>query len=199
MFSSYKNYLLDLKLASVESTPEDFTDQGNSREITAHKMPSGRCLCDTLRYEYSGEPVMKVRKYNDHLTILLRPTGIYRWHTQQVLCHCLTCRKISGSTNTVCLLVPEQNFRFTSGNPKKTTVTHETGMKITLSFCGDCGNTLCKQADAEAFQGHTIVCAGTLDDDDHLKIAQPMGELWVKYRASWLPEIAGAKQYQEFS
>jgi hypothetical protein len=117
----------------------------------------------------------------------------------QVLCHCLTCRKVTGSTYSVCLLVPEDKFKFTSGTPKQTATTHENGMGIKLSFCGDCGSPLCKVAEAEAFRGLNIVFGGTLDDQDALEKAKPGGELWIKYRPTWLSEVEGAGQMQAFS
>ena len=72
-------------------------------------------------------------------------------------------------------------------------------MELELFFCGDCGSALCKNAHAEAFKGLKIVFAGTLDDGEALEMAKPAGELWVKYRASWLDEIKGAGQMQGFS
>jgi hypothetical protein len=106
---------------------------------------------------------------------------------------------VTGSTYSVCLLVPEDKFKFTSGTPKQTTTTHENGMGIKLSFCGDCGSPLCKVAEAEAFRGLNIVFGGTLDDQDALEKAKPGGELWIKYRPTWLSEVEGAGQMQAFS
>ena len=117
----------------------------------------------------------------------------------QALCHCLTCRKATGSTNSICVLVPDDAFKFTAGSPKTTTTTHETGMQLKLYSCGDCCSTLCKEAHADAFKGLTIVFAGTLDEQDALDKVKPGGELWVKYRASWLNEVQGAGQMQTFS
>ena len=71
-------------------------------------------------------------------------------------------------------------------------------MELKLFFCGDCGGALCKEAHAEAFRGLKIVFAGTLDDKDAMEMAKPGGELWVKYRASWLDEVKGAGQMQAF-
>jgi hypothetical protein len=71
-------------------------------------------------------------------------------------------------------------------------------MKLKLYFCGDCGSTLGKEADADAFKGLMITLGGTLDDQDALEKAKPAGELWVKYRASWLNEVQGAGQMQAF-
>jgi hypothetical protein len=71
-------------------------------------------------------------------------------------------------------------------------------MDIKLSFCGDCGSPLCKEADAEAFKGLKIVFGGTLDGQQALDEVKPAGELWVKYRASWLTALEDAGQMQGF-
>jgi hypothetical protein len=71
-------------------------------------------------------------------------------------------------------------------------------MNIKLSFCSDCGSPLCKEADADAFKGLKIAFGGTLDDQGALDKVKPGGELWVKYRASWLSEVQGAGQMQAF-
>ena len=80
-------------------------------------------------------------------------------------------------------------------------MSHETGLKLTLSFCGDCGSALCKTADADEFRGLKIVFAGTLDGagEGGGVETKPDGELWVKYRVPWLQEIKGAQQFQGFA
>lgn len=105
---------------------------------------------------------------------------------------------MTSSINSLCLLVPADAFKFTSGNPKTTTTTHETGIQLKLYFCGDCGTTLSKESDADAFKGLMIAFGGTLDDQNLLEKVKPGGELWVKYRASWLNEVQGAAQMQAF-
>ena len=91
-------------------------------------------------------------------------------------------------------------FDITDGTPKKTETTHENGMPIEAFFCGDCGTPLYKVAHADAFKGAVIVMAGTIDNlGDHMDVAEPGAELWVKYRAGWLGEVKGAQQLQEFA
>ncbi|GIJ85585.1 hypothetical protein Asppvi_004444 [Aspergillus pseudoviridinutans] len=136
-------------------------------------MPSGSCLCKALQYEYSGEPVSKA------------------------VCHCLTCRKFS-SASSVNLLVPQDHFHLVKGTPKGYHQTHESGMHMTLHFCGNCGSLLYKTADRKEFEGGVIVLAGTLDDPRALDDAKPEAEFFVKHRASWWPALADAKQLQEF-
>jgi len=115
----------------------------------------------------------------------------------QALCHCLTCRKVSGSAFTTNLLVPRDNFKITQGTLKDVNTTHENGMKITLHMCGECGTAVYKEGDSDDLKGFAIVQAGTLDDG--LDNAGPGAELWVTHRANWLPGLEGVGQMQGFS
>ncbi|KAK7897508.1 hypothetical protein LTR67_004135 [Exophiala xenobiotica] len=137
-------------------------------------MPTGQCICGQLKYEYSGEPVMKA------------------------ICHCLTCRHLSGSAFTTNILVPEDKFKITSGTPKTYATTQDSGMTLTYSFCGNCGCNVSKIGDGEAFRGVVIIQAGSLDDIAGIEDAEPGAELYVSRRVSWLPALAGKGQVQEF-
>ena len=126
----------------------------------------------------------------------------------QVTCHCLACRKISGSTNVYGLAVPAANLRFTAGAPKGHRAVQESGLDIDVRFCGDCGSALAKAVDDPAAGPVYIVFAGTLDPDDadddddaHRRLLaqfKPQAELFVKHRVPWLPEIPGTAQCREF-
>ncbi len=111
----------------------------------------------------------------------------------------MTCRHLSGSVFTTNILVPDGNFKVTAGTPKSYAATQDSGMTLTYSFCGNCGCTVFKTGDAEAFRGMTIVQAGSLDDLAGVEQAEPGAELYVSRRVSWLPALAGKGQMQEFS
>ncbi|CEJ60850.1 hypothetical protein PMG11_09406 [Penicillium brasilianum] len=135
-------------------------------------MPKGSCLCHKVEYEFQGEPLMKGP------------------------CYCLSCRKISGSTNTLNLLLPDDKFSITSGSTKHHTEMHESGKPLTIYFCGDCGTGIYKTH--ELFPQKVVVLAGTLDEADGLELAKPEVELWTKYRSSWLTGLDFAEQKEEF-
>ncbi|KAH0847845.1 hypothetical protein AYO21_04047 [Fonsecaea monophora] len=137
-------------------------------------MPTGGCLCGQLRYEYTGEPVMKA------------------------ICHCVTCRHVSGSVFTTNIVVPEGNFKITAGTPKRYAATQDSGMTLTYSFCTECGCVINKVGDAEAFRGVILVVAGSLDDESAVDTADPNVEFYVSKRASWLPALDGKGQFHEF-
>ncbi|OAL17444.1 hypothetical protein AYO22_11667 [Fonsecaea multimorphosa] len=117
-------------------------------------MPTGGCLCGELKYEYTGEPVMKA------------------------ICHCITCRHVSGSVFTTNIVVPEGNFKITAGAPKTYATTQDSGMILTYSFCANCGCVINKVGDAEGFRGVVLIVAGSLDDTSGVETAEPGVEFY---------------------
>lgn len=114
----------------------------------------------------------------------------------QATCHCLSCRKLSGGTNSVNLLLPEDSIRVTGGSAKQYTETHENGKKLTVNFCGECGCAIYKTH--ESFPGKVVVLAGTLDSLGGLEQSKPEAELFAKHRVSWLSGLDWAEQKTEF-
>jgi hypothetical protein len=115
----------------------------------------------------------------------------------QAVCHCLSCRKLS-SGSSVNLLVPQDHFHLVKGAAKEHHETHESGMHLTLHFCGNCGCLLYKTADRKEFEDGVILLAGTLDDPQALDDAKPEAEFFVNERPSWWPALDDAKQLQGF-
>lgn len=70
----------------------------------------GGCVCENIRYSIEGEPVMNA------------------------LCHCLDCRKISGSVYSTNAVYPEGGFKLLKGTPKQHTKTADGGNTITSHF-----------------------------------------------------------------
>jgi hypothetical protein len=95
-------------------------------------------------------------------------------------------------------MMPETSFRFTAGSAKNFTVAHESGLQVTVYFCGDCGCHIYKTGDRQGFKGVAVIQVGTLDEPESLRKAKPDMELWTKYRASWLPQFEGAALKSEF-
>ncbi|OCK74281.1 hypothetical protein K432DRAFT_386903 [Lepidopterella palustris CBS 459.81] len=133
-------------------------------------MAKGSCLCGKLTYEFTGEPV------------------------KTVLCHCLQCRKLTSSAFTTNLLVPSSAVTIT-GEPKHYDFVQETGDKFKTSFCGECSTLICKETDADGFQGLLILEAGSLDGG--FEEFKPAAEIFVKHRTAWLGELNGLAQFQE--
>ncbi|KAI1608061.1 Mss4-like protein [Exophiala viscosa] len=155
-------------------------------------MPSGSCLCGDITYSFSGEPLMKA------------------------ICHCLTCRKVTGSAYATAFLLPDPDAvsaspaatpepKFTDFKLQSKTDTplkqsagvHEVGLDMTFYGCSKCPSTLFKRANGP-FLGVLILFGGCLDSSDLEELGVPQAELWVKYRLPWIKELERAKQCQEF-
>ncbi|KAJ9608651.1 hypothetical protein H2200_006422 [Cladophialophora chaetospira] len=162
-------------------------------------MPRGSCICGDVSYRFSDEPYSKV------------------------VCHCLLCRKLTGSAflTGYTLNDPEQASPGGSDNPAETkpsstkgdfawqsksgsplkvsTGLQETGLTMTFHGCGKCPSTLFKTC-KEGFPGVLILLAGSVDEDDaSLKYGTPEAELFVPHRMPWIREIEGAKQCNAFT
>lgn len=128
----------------------------------------------------------------------------------QALCHCLDCRKITGSTYSTNLVVPNTTFTITKGTPKefqhKAT---DSGNTITLFFCGICGSTLWSRS--STYGDTAVLKAGMLDNESTPEAegegesegkqrlawdeaARPLLELYVERRPSWVAAVEGAMQ-----
>ncbi|KAF2966771.1 hypothetical protein GQX73_g6787 [Xylaria multiplex] len=134
-------------------------------------MPEGGCFCGKVRYSIEGEPLAKA------------------------LCHCLDCRKITGSTYSTNVIVGGSGFKLLSGTPKSIGKTADSGKDIVSHFCGDCGSTLWR--DGASFGDGKVIKAGTLDDINALDDALPITELFTNHRVSWVGPVAGATQKAE--
>jgi len=132
-------------------------------------MPDGGCFCGATRIRYTGDVQGKA------------------------LCHCLDCRKISGSTYSTNLIVPGEGFEVTSGSPKSISKKgSNTGNDITSYFCPDCGSTLYR--DGASFGDSKIIKAGVMDDFEALNEAKPGLELYAPNRPHWVAAIPEAQQ-----
>ncbi|KAF2689915.1 hypothetical protein K458DRAFT_356297 [Lentithecium fluviatile CBS 122367] len=133
----------------------------------------GGCFCGKVRYSVSGDPVAKA------------------------LCHCLDCRKITGSTYSTNAIFPKDGFKLVSGTPKQHAVKADSGNTITSHFCGDCGSTMWR--DGNAFPGMMVFKVGTFDDVNAFDKFKPGAELFAPERVSWVPEMEGAAQKKAMS
>ncbi|KAH8811360.1 Mss4-like protein [Xylogone sp. PMI_703] len=128
------------------------------------------CLCGTNRVSFDGMPMVKMR------------------------CHCIDCRKFSGSTNTNNLLVSISGFKVLQGNLKTYTKSAESGNTMTSYFCSDCGSTLYRKT------SHTdaavAVMIGCIDGTEKVEEGKPEVELFIRYRPTWMLPIEGAQQVE---
>ena len=115
---------------------------------------TGGCLCGDVRITATGAPC---------------------WVG---LCHCLDCRKLSGSVFQALAIFPEAAVA----------VSGETREFAGRSFCPRCGSSVFGRSEDEI-----EVSLGTLDEPNQLT---PTYELWTIRREAWLPPVPGARQYE---
>ena len=96
----------------------------------------GGCYCGKLRYEVTGEPMMRGQ------------------------CHCRECQYISGGAPNLFMLLPLDGFRYTAGQPKSFSRS-DLEQPVTREFCPDCGTHLTTRPPAMPM---LVLKIGTLDD-----------------------------------
>ena len=99
----------------------------------------GGCLCGAVRYHSAAEPAM------------------------QVICHCKTCQRNSGSGYSTNIAVPEDSL-VVEGDTLKTYEDHSgaSGQAFYRKFCSNCGSHV--YAHGPAYGALAFIKAGTLDD-----------------------------------
>lgn len=88
---------------------------------TRTNVRSGSCLCQRVRYEIRGEPL-----------------GF-------LVCHCVNCRKATGSGFMANVFIPHQNFTITQGKDVLTAYTDPetaSGVPVNRFFCKYCGSNV---------------------------------------------------------
>ncbi|KAJ5587204.1 uncharacterized protein N7459_002969 [Penicillium hispanicum] len=135
-------------------------------------MAVGGCFCGKIRIEYNG------------------PT------LTSGLCHCLDCRKLTGSLYTHNYVVKTAGLEV-SGSPKEAAKTSDSGNDVRRYFCSDCGSPLFGRkikpnGDPDEV---TIIRAGIFDDIEMLNERKPAAELYTERRLKWVSPIEGAAQF----
>lgn len=113
----------------------------------------GGCLCGQVRY-----------------TLNARPRAINA-------CHCIDCKKLSGGTNLLMLIAPNEAFSF-SGETHTFRKKADSGRELDIGRCAKCGTRLFHHNLAS--NALVFIAAGTLDDPSW---AVPTSHIWIE-RAS---------------
>ncbi|KAF8151582.1 Mss4-like protein [Crassisporium funariophilum] len=110
------------------------------------------------------------------------------------LCHCIPCKKWTGSAFGLTTRVPWDAYKLKPGS--KTPSQYMNENKVKREFCGVCGSGI--REFAEAAEGHNAyVCYGGLDDNGRKELA-PKAEFFLKYRESWLKDIGGDDVFRKW-
>lgn len=101
------------------------------------KIPfTGGCLCGSIRYECSAEPIIMGN------------------------CHCRDCQRATGSAFAAVLLVP-RNAVAIAGEVKYYEVIGDSGGTVGRGFCPNCGSQLVSKPSIGDFMS---IAAGSLDE-----------------------------------
>ena len=119
------------------------------------------CRCGQLKATVTGDPV------------------------RVSVCHCLDCKKRSGSAFAVQARWPVERFK-AEGAAKTWIQTADSGNRITHSFCPECGCGLF-YAIENKFDGLIAIPLGAFDDP---YFASPRFSVWEERKHDWV-EILG--------
>ena len=104
-------------------------------------------------------------------------------------CHCLNCKKRSGSAFAVQARWPSDQVRIEGGSKTFGKVA-DSGNRATFHFCANCGSDVYYEIDGkfdDKFNGLIAIPLGALDDPF---VLQPRFSVWEKRKNDWL-EIVG--------
>jgi len=130
--------------------------------MTAH---TASCRCGQLRVRVSGDPV------------------------RVSVCHCLNCKKRSGSAFAVQARWPSAQVKI-DGQSKTFVKVADSGNRATFHFCPECGSDVYYEIDGkfdDKFNDLIAVPLGALDDPFFL---QPAFSVWENRKHDWV-EIIG--------
>lgn len=119
------------------------------------------CRCGQLKATAAGEPV------------------------RVSVCHCLSCKKRSGSAFSVQARWPKEQVTI-EGRSKSFEKRADSGNRITYHFCPDCGSDVHYEIDGK-FDGLVAIPLGAFEDP---YFATPKFSVWEKRKCDWV-EILG--------
>ncbi|TFK66363.1 hypothetical protein BDN72DRAFT_148620 [Pluteus cervinus] len=114
-------------------------------------------------------------------------------HNSQVICHCLDCKRTSGSAFSTNVLVPRKDVKI-MGPTKTYGVTVANGNLVSRIFCGNCGSAI--SHDSVGFGDAQAIQTGNFKDFANVPFDT---ELFVKDRWSGIAAIPDAQQFEQMS
>lgn len=116
---------------------------------------SGSCLCGAVNYDGDVEPMFMGN------------------------CHCVDCRKSSGSGHLALMAVPAAALSI-EGNVSSYAIKADSGATVTHNFCPNCGSQMFNTN--TNMEGVTVLIATTLDDPEFYK---PRMTVYASRALSW--------------
>lgn len=124
----------------------------------------GGCHCGAVRYALSAAP------------------------QQSMVCHCQTCRRVSGAPVVAWLTVAPQALTIVTGEPAR----YASSPNVERQFCSQCGTQLTYARTDEP--GYIDVATATLDDPDAFP---PTHHSWLSHDVAWIKFGDGLLAFQE--
>jgi hypothetical protein len=94
-----------------------------------------------------------------------------------VICHCATCRRVSGAPMLCFVHFPVGTFTWLAGGPTR----YRSSANAERGFCAHCGSTLTMHEPVIA--DRVQVALGSLD---HPELIRPDDHVWTKQQLPWL-------------
>ena len=114
---------------------------------------SGGCFCGAVRYEAKGPP------------------------SNSMVCHCRTCRGITGAPVVAWVTFDQDKVRFVSGKPK----TFRSSKSVLRRFCPKCGTQLTYETNK-----HPTTIDITTASLDKPGAFPPTHHSWLSHDVSWV-------------
>ena len=127
-------------------------------------MTEGGCFCGAIRYRIEGEP------------------------SNSVICHCQTCRRVSGAPAVAWVTFAKSQLAFTKGTPAQL----RSSPPVHRTFCAACGTPLTYEHEAQAATTDVTTC--TLDDPAAFP---PTHHSWLSHDLSWIRFGDGLPTYPQ--
>ena len=107
-------------------------------------------------------------------------------------CHCRDCQTWSGSAFSQQVVVRDEAFALTAGEPVDYRLTGPSGAVSWQRMCGVCHTRLYNTNSARP--GLVVIRAGTLDASDRL---MPALHIWVKRKQPWIVLSEDVPRFEE--
>ena len=129
---------------------------------------TGQCLCGSIQYEVTEEPVMSAN------------------------CHCINCQKTSGSAFSTNIVVPASGFNISGETLTDYVDLGDSGQELHRYFCNKCGSPIYTEVDI--MPGVIVVKVGTLDNTSSYV---PGANIWCDSQMSWLKNKLEGPEFEK--
>ncbi|KAH8881373.1 hypothetical protein GQ53DRAFT_735399 [Thozetella sp. PMI_491] len=131
----------------------------------------GSCLCGAIQVSATGKP------FSVHL------------------CHCTTCKKVTGSDFGSFAMFPKANVTLTASDPSLLRVYEDgssnSGIINDRSFCGKCGSNV--RNEHRGWTDYAVIPTGLIEGGK--ESLKPMHEFFCIRRAGWLGDAGPTTRY----